>query len=221
MSGASLKVIGCAENEFIAEETLISIESFVDHPKFQFISGTFGPLEAGLPCDVPLWMAISLRKKRLCKIKVPDWMTIDNIREKIREERNSGGVFVKLPFHYIEISSLLLKYARDDMQSPEELATLLRDIEDIRMDRLKIAMVEEIANKVKNAEKVVYLNVENLSSMEILSVKRFVLESMSVFTRLTAVEPEVREVRDARGNIFAGEGMNDGSAPKRTLRKFR
>lgn len=120
-----------------------------------------------------------------------------------REERNSGGVFVKLPFHYIEISSLLLKYARDDMQSPEELATLLRDIEDIRMDRLKIAMVEEIANKVKNAEKVVYLNVENLSSMEILSVKRFVLESMSVFTRLTAVEPEVREVRDARGNIFS------------------
>lgn len=111
---------------------------------------------------------------------------------------------MKLPFHYIEISSLLLKYARDDMQSPEELATLLRDIEDIRMDRLKIAMVEEIANKVKNAEKVVYLNVENLSSMEILSVKRFVLESMSVFTRLTAVEPEVREVRDARGNnIFA------------------
>ena len=68
MSGQTLKWITTSESEFLAEETLIAITSGIDHPAFLFMSGSFGPLQAGFPCLVPLWFAITLRKRGMMNL---------------------------------------------------------------------------------------------------------------------------------------------------------
>lgn len=40
------------------------------------IQGSFGPFEPYVPVAVPLWLAISLRKKDKCRIIIPDWMSV-------------------------------------------------------------------------------------------------------------------------------------------------
>jgi len=79
-SGLCLEFITAEENEFLARETLISITAGVNHPVFDFISGRFGPLEAGLPCNVPLWFALQLRRNGKCIIEIPSWLTVENLQ---------------------------------------------------------------------------------------------------------------------------------------------
>jgi GINS complex subunit 2 len=79
-SGLCLEFISAEENEFLARETLISITSGVNHDVFEFISGNFGPLEAGLPCNVPLWFALQLRRNGKCIIEIPTWLTVESLQ---------------------------------------------------------------------------------------------------------------------------------------------
>jgi GINS complex subunit 2 len=140
MSGLTLKSVTAAENEFLAEETIITITSNIDHPEFKFISGVFGPLEASYPCKVPLWLAITLRKRGKCTVVIPDWMSRALLEQNIDNEKNLD-LFEPLPFHYKEISQLLLNNARDDFPDPDRVAALLHDIENIRLDRAKIGII--------------------------------------------------------------------------------
>ena len=103
MSGLTLKGIRAAENEFLAENYIVNIISHFDHPELKFISGFFGPLISGMPAKVydviiiatayidytysfnslltyyfrPLWLAINLRKRDLCTIAIPEWLSVD------------------------------------------------------------------------------------------------------------------------------------------------
>ena len=38
--------------------------------------GDVGPLAAGLPVEVPLWMAIMLKQRLKCRIIPPNWMDV-------------------------------------------------------------------------------------------------------------------------------------------------
>lgn len=143
MSGLTLKSMTTAESEFFAEETLVTISPNFSHDKLLFTSGSFGPLEAGDPCVVPLWLAITLRKRGKCTIVIPDWMSTSSLEQNILNEK-SRETFEPLPFHYREISQLLLNYAREDIKEPDRAAALLQDIDNIRMDRAKMGMIGNI-----------------------------------------------------------------------------
>ena len=140
MSGLTLQSVGAAENEFFAEETLVVISPNFDHDKFYLTSGCYGPFESGDTCVVPLWLAINLRKRNKCTIVTPEWMAITSLERNVEQEKNEVN-FEPLPFHYIEISQLLLVHARDDIVSPDTVAALLQDIQSIRIDRAKAGML--------------------------------------------------------------------------------
>ena len=135
-SGLYLDFMTAEENEFLAKETLVTITSRVNHGEFQFISGTFGPLEAGLPCNVPLWFALQLHRSGKCDIKMPDWLSVTSLQETLEIEKESSQ-FSALPFHFIEIAQLLLSESKDDFESPDQVRNLLQDIENVRMDRIR------------------------------------------------------------------------------------
>lgn len=65
------------EMEFVASsETPIQILPLVTVDKFRLLSGTYGPFRPPSHAEVPLWLALSLRKKRKCVIIPPDWLTV-------------------------------------------------------------------------------------------------------------------------------------------------
>jgi GINS complex subunit 2 len=175
-----------AELEYFAEETLVTIIPNVSHPQFRFVSGNFGPLESGLPCEVPLWLAVTLRKRSKCIIRMPDWLQVENL-ERIVEHERSQSSLGDLPFHYLEIAHILFKHAKDDIINPEKVATLLQDLEQIRMDRLRIG-IAQIAMNVHEDQSMVAVTLNNVASMEILSIKEFFLGSLDAFLWLRPAE---------------------------------
>ena len=228
MSGRVLKSLTTAENEFLAEETLITITANIDHQPFLFISGSYGPLQAGFPCDVPLWLAITLRKRGKCTIAVPDWMSVRSLEQNIANERQQT-IFEPLPFHYREISQLLLNHAREDITSPDRVQVLLQDLENIRLDRARMGMLS-MAEGVHGGNAMFSAGLPNISAIEILTIRRFFLESMGAFGRMTvAVDaPEVfpgSEVINGDGDEYGavaplhnGAGMAGTGARLRRLR---
>lgn len=53
------------EMEFLAEDQLQTVVPLVSHDIFHLIQGDFGPLRPPLPCDVPLWLAVALKKRNM------------------------------------------------------------------------------------------------------------------------------------------------------------
>ena len=212
MSGLQLNSIQSSENEFIAEESIIEIISSFDHPQFKFISGIFGPFVSQMPCRVPLWLALSLKKKGKCTIIAPDWMKVEELERTVGNEKTQK-VLGPLPFHYMEIAHLLLANARDDIDSPDQVAVLLQDVESIRMDRIKTG-ISAIAAAVSTNESVISANLNNVAAMEIYSIKRFFLSYMDIFFRFIP-PPEVVEAEEE------DESFQSPPATTTGLRKFR
>jgi GINS complex subunit 2 len=213
-----------AENEFAAEETIVTIIPGVNHPTLHFISGNFGPLESGMPCDVPLWLAITLRKRGKCVIKIPDWLKVENLERALNTERVEIYLGT-LPYHFMEIAHLLLNHATEDIPSPDRVSVLIQDLANVRMDRIRLG-ISRVAEAVSQDQAVVSTSLNNAASMEILSIRKFFLSSMDAFLWLRPVE-ETNIDTYRRSNVGANEASGSGSnetaaAPVgRRLRKFR
>lgn len=65
-------------------------------------AGKCGKFVPNQELNVPLWLAIELRRRNQCQIKVPPWMTVGSLRDTINSERNEK-TFQPLPFRYIEV----------------------------------------------------------------------------------------------------------------------
>jgi GINS complex subunit 2 len=87
--------------------------------------GDFGPFRPQTPVDVPLWLAVTLKKRQKCQIQQPEWMDLGNLcgsktvtlflttcalveylGAKLENEK-SNDEFEDLPFHFLEIVSVL------------------------------------------------------------------------------------------------------------------
>ncbi|KAF2898306.1 hypothetical protein ILUMI_07877 [Ignelater luminosus] len=153
------------EVEFLAEKQLISIIPTFNSNVIHLISGDVGPFRASLPVRVPLWMAINLKQQRKCKIQPPDWMNIEQL-EELKEEEKRSKTFVKMPSeHYMIEAKLLLNYATDDISRADEIRTIIKDIWDIRMSKIR----SSVDTLVRNAG--FYATVDHLTLMEINTMR--------------------------------------------------
>lgn len=50
-----------------------------------------------------------------CQIACPPFMSVGYLEQVLRREREDAAVFTPLPHHYLEIASLLLNTASDDI----------------------------------------------------------------------------------------------------------
>lgn len=100
--------------------------------------------------EVPLWLAVMLRKNERCKIQAPSWMDVDFLTAKKTEGEGQNQVrfffflrtrkvkfdshffcsfflqeFVEMPFHYREIGKQLLAVARHDIQDAAKVENLI------------------------------------------------------------------------------------------------
>jgi len=114
------------EMEFVASiETNISILPLISLDRVRLLSGTYGPFQPPAHAEVPLWLAISLRKKRKCVVIPPEWLSvgtsyffffsnIDALSEYLRLE-TSALPFAPLPLHYVVVAKLLLEQFVSEM----------------------------------------------------------------------------------------------------------
>ena len=102
--------------EFLAEDEPIDIVPSFSESVMHMITGDYGPLEAGVACSVPLWLALFLKQSRKCRIVQPAWMNAERIGEMVEAESGSA-LFTPIPEHFIAIVRLLTTLAADDVES--------------------------------------------------------------------------------------------------------
>ncbi|KAH3824437.1 DNA replication complex GINS protein PSF2-like [Dreissena polymorpha] len=161
-----------AEVEFIAEKELITIVPNFGLDKIYLISGDIGPFIAGMPIDVPLWMAINLKQRQKARIRPPEWLDVEKLREKKQEETDSK-FFTEMPCKcYIEMTTLLLKHAVDDIPHADETRTLIKDIWDLRMAKLRSSIDTFVKSDATHAK------LNHLTLMELNTVRPFLTKAL-------------------------------------------
>jgi len=119
------------ELELIASETLVDIVPLISMEKTAFISGAYGPLRPPAKSRIPLWMATNLKLKKKCHIVPPDWLNVEYLQERLTHE-TTYPAFSDLPFRFAEIAKVILDVASDDLQNPDKIRSLLKDLREAR-----------------------------------------------------------------------------------------
>ncbi|CAI2380800.1 unnamed protein product [Moneuplotes crassus] len=136
-----IKGLSMSEGEFICQNVLIGVVPKFSYEKVILIQGIFGPFKPQKPLDIPLWLALELKRKKMCDIQSPSWMEEEILKNMIELEKQtaetSNKLENKLPgYYFFEIAILLLHHAADDIENPVVLRTLIEDIFEIRKTKL-------------------------------------------------------------------------------------
>lgn len=198
-----------AELEFFAEEEKITIIPKITTSQcdadgrpgyLQLLSGVCGKFEPNKPVDVPLWLALELRKRNQCEIKLPPWMHLSRLRESIHAERMDMSSFQPLPFHYVEVAKLIFTNAKEDIGSNYfKTRDIVTSIQCLRMNK--------IVQGIKQVQGPVTITLRNLSAFECNTVRHIFLRGMDSFHELSelistverrhASQPSQASIQDA------------------------
>jgi len=199
-----------AEIEFMAEETTIKMVPKFTHGVLHFISGDFGPFEPQLPVDVPLWLAIQLRRQQHCTIVPPDWMDYKRLCQTLEAEEKNQDEFSPLPFHYMELSSFLLDKAAEDVEAScggvENVRTVLEDIQNVRMQKIRKGM-QFLAHQAHNDETTFSVKMNHVGALEILSIRPFLTTALNKFYQLSPEKLESDKQAGARAAAAEAAAM--------------
>ncbi|KAI2653777.1 DNA replication complex GINS protein PSF2 [Labeo rohita] len=167
-----------AEVEFLAEKEMVKIIPNFSLDKIYLIGGDLGPFNPGLPVEVPVWLALNLKQRQKCRIVPPEWMDTDKL-EEIRERERKLDAFTPIPSpYYMELTKLLLNHAADNIPKADEIRTLVKDIWDTRVAKLRLSADSFISQQEAHAQ------LDNLTLMEINTTRSFLLDSLNYMYKL-------------------------------------
>ncbi|PZC84741.1 hypothetical protein B5X24_HaOG204289 [Helicoverpa armigera] len=194
------------EVEFIGENRIISVIPNFSYDKVYLICGEFGPFRAGLPLNVPLWLAMMLKQKQKCRIVPPDWMELDTL-ENIKEEEKRSRFFTKMPNeHYMVEAKLILGAASEDVPNAAEIKTIIKDIWDIRMSKLRTSM--DALMKSGGG----YGRLDHLTMMEINSAKPLLPAAMDYLLQIQMkAQKKVQQPSALNTSTFSQSGSSQNT----------
>ena len=76
--------------------------------------------------QIPLWLALKLKDDQMCHLECPSWMELEKLKEIWEEERSNPSTLSTVPHHYLEISSLILSRAPEDISDVDKVAKCIR-----------------------------------------------------------------------------------------------
>ena len=96
-----------AQMEFFTEETLIKIVPNFSHKEINLGCGKIKSLTPNMPTMVPLWVAIFLKSKGKCRIRIPDEYDLKTLESRVEEERRLKNALRPVPENFFEIFKVL------------------------------------------------------------------------------------------------------------------
>lgn len=158
---AALAQTALQKAEFLAEDELIEISPNVRAGVVALVCGNFGPFAPSIVTQVPLWLALAMKKLKRCRIIPPGWLSLPKLEETIKNEREDFEKLQKLPHFFSQIAALLLHHAEDDLEAPGRLRRAVEDLSSIRSGKVR----RWTRNNVR--ERTVAVKVNDLTSLEI------------------------------------------------------
>ncbi|XP_074205410.1 DNA replication complex GINS protein PSF2 [Camelus bactrianus] len=173
-----------AEVEFLAEKELVTIIPNFSLDKIYLIGGDLGPFNPGLPVEVPLWLAINLKQRQKCRLVPPEWMDVEKL-EMMRDHERKEETFTPMPSpYYVELTKLLLNHASDNIPKADEIRTLIKDVWDTRIAKLRVSADRFVRQQESHAK------LDNLTLMEINTSGAFLTQVLNHMYKLrTNLQP--------------------------------
>lgn len=174
------------ESSFCAENHMVTVvPSFSYSSPMQLLSSqkqdSVGPFVAGMPVQVPLWMAKVLRQRQLAQINVPDWLSPENLTAILQEEKQSVLLTSTLPFYYFEIARSL-QWAMES----KSVMILLQDLTNVRVDKIRKHFHELSKGDLQENEgELPMISVTGIASIELNTVGPFLQRAFSDYGYLT------------------------------------
>ncbi|BBM99084.1 GINS complex subunit 2 [Marchantia polymorpha subsp. ruderalis] len=173
-SDAESALFSGAEVEFLAEDDTVVMVPTLRMDTLHLICGDFGPFMPQVPTSVPLWLGIAMKKRGKCRLRAPEWMTVENLTQVLELERDSPQEFQPLPFHYVEVSRLLMDNARDDLVDVYMVQTLIEDIRNVRFHKVQSGL-QNLSGKTHAVK------LKNLAAMEVNLIRPFFVKALEKF----------------------------------------
>jgi GINS complex subunit 2 len=104
-----------------------------------------------------------------------------------------------LPYHWLELGEILLQSCSDDVSEPDKVRTLLRDLREVRMAKMRAI--------TKQLEGGGVVSLEGVGAMEVAEGRQFVVGVMDGLRKLGASRETERRRRDEEGG--SGDGNSD------------
>lgn len=225
----------CHQSSFGADNTLITVvPSFHYSSQLPLLSSplqqTTGPFVAGMPVEVPLWMAKVLQQRQLAQIRLPDWLSTQKLTELLREEKQSTLLTTQLPFYYYEMARALHSIVEKSTQ------VVLQDLVAVRVDKIRQHFHELSRGDLQQAQELPMIAVTGIASVELNKVGPFLQRAFSDYGYLTQRPEDVEKenaVVDTTSTAAAaaaaagGKGIDDTTTSKKLsvglsrLRRFR
>lgn len=179
LSMSAIPKISPADLDYLAMNEVISILPGFSLGKITLISGDFGPFIPSIATKAPLWFALYLKERILCQIQMPSWLTCEWLETMRNDERSDpDGALHPIHLHYMELSAILLNQASDDIPQADEIRTLIKDVWDIRMSKLRRSINLMIKDQHLHAQ------VKNISHMELFCLRSHLCSSLSMIDHL-------------------------------------
>ncbi|KAG4303236.1 hypothetical protein PCANB_000590 [Pneumocystis canis] len=176
-----------SEISFIAESLPIEIIPRQTMEALPLICGVIPQFKPPRKVTVPLWMAVFLKRQKRANILPPSWLSQEALEEFLETENKTGNGFSPLPLRWLEISNILLEIAPDDMDQPDLIRRLLRDLRETRQGKTRDGL---------SSLNETHLQMDNLGSMEINEIRPFFAKSMDQIRRLNALNIDNEDLVD-------------------------
>jgi len=169
-----------AEIEFLAEKEPISIVPNFSLDRIYLITGDVGPFNPGLNVEVPLWLATALKQRQKCHIVPPVWMDVE-VLEKHKANEEESKFFTEMPSkYYREVTQLLLQHAADDIARADVIRTLVKDIWDLRLAKLRSSVDVFLKSDATHAK------LNHLTRLELNTIRPFLTSALDHLHMLRA-----------------------------------
>jgi len=129
---------------------------------------------------VPLWLGVNLRQRGKCRLVPPEWMDPEVLAQK-KEEEVQSKVFTKMPSqYYMVMAQLLLGTAPQDVPNANLTRTLIKDIWDLRISKLRSSVTEFVRQDLQFAE------LHHLTPLELHTIQPLLPAALDTLARVAS-----------------------------------
>ena len=178
---------------------------------------------------LPLWLALLLKKQRRANILPPPWLSQPALAQILEDEKSSPSFSMPpdltpstvtsppflpsavasapadaLPYHWLELGTLLLEAASDDIPDSDMVRRLIRDLREVRMAKLRAGVsVLEGGREV---------GMKGVGGMEVTEGRAFiggVVDGLRKIGASKEMSRKEREAEEREGGLGRGEDDED------------
>ncbi|TID15706.1 DNA replication complex GINS protein PSF2 [Venturia nashicola] len=219
------------EVAFLCEMEMVTVIPRQRLESLNLLSGQTQTLVPPHRTNIPLWLALLLKKQRRANIAPPPWLRINSLQGILDHEidpenqafspppkpppgaSTTTAPFLDsststappnaLPYHWQELGEILLQAAPDDFEHVDQVRRLMRDLREVRMAKIRKG------TEVLDAGGGIEFN--GVGGLEICESRAFVGGVIDGLRRIASSKEQARREKDAedRENGYGGTQDDD------------